>query len=495
MKNGLVKSVFWVTISEILFNLSGYIIHSVAGRILGPNDYGRYGIVITLTTMIIILIGNGVPTAMAKYLSEVFETNPKMIGAIKKKAIILQSIIIGLLTVIFFLLAPVLAWTLKDPTLTNLFRLSSLIIPAFAMSSFYFSYYTGLHKFNIQSLLKTLRSLFRVTIIVALAYFYKVPGAILGYVIAPFLTFIIGWCIDKFKIKTEIENQIKLNPDKAEVVFEYKKLMRYAWQIILFFLAYELFISIDLYLVKGILRDDYLTGIYNGALTVGRIPYYIFYALTVVLLPTISKSVSENNHKKTSQIIGNSLRLMLILLAPSIILMAYFSKPIIKIFYSAKYLAAAEPMAVLVYGVGFLTIFYVMSFVMNGAGKTKIPMLISIVGLVLNSILNYFFILKFGLMGSAWATTISSFLAMLLMVYFLYKEFKVVISIRSLMRVFLASGALYLASRAFPNENYYFIIWSAILLVFYFIFLYTLREVKKEDLNFFKSLIIKKKNH
>ena len=140
MKSNLAKSVFWVTVSEILFNLSGYVIHSVAGRVLGPDDYGRYGIVITLTTMIIILVGNGVPTAMAKYLSEVFEANPIMIGVIKKKAIILQSIIIGTLTVIFFLLAPVLAWALKDPTLTNLFRLSTLIIPAFAMSSFYFSY-------------------------------------------------------------------------------------------------------------------------------------------------------------------------------------------------------------------------------------------------------------------------------------------------------------------------------------------------------------------
>ena len=493
MKSNLAKSVFWVTVSEILFNLSGYVIHSVAGRVLGPDDYGRYGIVITLTTMIIILVGNGVPTAMAKYLSEVFEANPIMIGVIKKKAIILQSIIIGTLTVIFFLLAPVLAWALKDPTLTNLFRLSTLIIPAFAMSSFYFSYYTGLHKFNIQSLLKTLRSLFRVTIIVALAYFYRVPGAIIGYVIAPFLTFIIGWCIDKFKVKAEIKHQTKLKSEKAEVAFEYKKLMNYAWQIVLFFLAYELFISIDLYLVKGILRNDYLAGIYNGALTVGRIPYYVFYALTVVLLPAISKSTSENNHTKTSQIIGNSLRLMLILLAPAIILMAYFSQPIIKIFYSARYLAAAEPMAVLVYGVGFLTIFYVMSFVMNGAGKTKIPMIISIIGLTLNSVLNYFFIQRFGLMGSAWATTISSFLAMLLMVYFLYREFRVVISIKSLLRVIIASGGLYLASTLFPNENYYFIIWSIVLLAFYFIFLCILGEIKKDDISYFRNIILKKK--
>ena len=79
MKSNIAKSALWVTVSEIFFNLSGFIIHSILGRILGPADYGRYGLVVTLTTMVIVLIGNGIPTAMAKYISEVFETNPRMV--------------------------------------------------------------------------------------------------------------------------------------------------------------------------------------------------------------------------------------------------------------------------------------------------------------------------------------------------------------------------------------------------------------------------------
>jgi O-antigen/teichoic acid export membrane protein len=41
MSSNLAKSALWVTISEILFNLSGFVIHSVLGRFLGPADYGR----------------------------------------------------------------------------------------------------------------------------------------------------------------------------------------------------------------------------------------------------------------------------------------------------------------------------------------------------------------------------------------------------------------------------------------------------------------------
>ncbi|MGB5018305.1 MAG: oligosaccharide flippase family protein, partial [Candidatus Moraniibacteriota bacterium] len=69
MSNSLSRSLVWLTIAEMLFNISGYVIHAVAGRILGPADYGRYALVITLTTTVIILIGNGIPTAMSRYLS------------------------------------------------------------------------------------------------------------------------------------------------------------------------------------------------------------------------------------------------------------------------------------------------------------------------------------------------------------------------------------------------------------------------------------------
>ena len=72
---------------------------------------------------------------------------------IKKQALKLQILIISAITLLFFLAAPLIARILGDLSLTNLFRLSTLIIPAFASASFYFYYYTGIHHFNLQSIL------------------------------------------------------------------------------------------------------------------------------------------------------------------------------------------------------------------------------------------------------------------------------------------------------------------------------------------------------
>lgn len=492
-KQNLAKSTVFLIISELIYNLSGYLIHSFVGKVLGPADYGRYGLVVTMTTMVIILIGNGIPTAMSKYISEIFETNPGLVLTIKRQAIILQSILITFITVIFYFCSPLIADALGDPTLIPLFKISTLIIPTFAAASFYFSWFTGLHKFNTQSIQKTLRSIFRVLFIIGLAVIYKLPGTIYGYVLSAFAVFLVGFLQDELKFTRKLKKAAAEQDPNLPIDFAYQKLLNYAWQIIIFFLAYELLISIDLYLVKGILHDDYLTGIYNAALTVGRIPYYIFYALTIMLLPVISKTTAAEDHAQTNAVIKQSMRLMTILLIPSVILMSQFASPIIRLFYNSKYAPAAQPMAILAYGVGFLTIFYVMSFVLNGAGKTKVTMWIAIWGLVLNSFLNYFLIKSYGLVGSAVATTITSFATMIAIMYYIQKDFGVILKFENIVKMLFAGVLMFFASHFFSQGKFIFLLWSVILFAGYLILLYFMKEITQQDFDYLLQTVSKKK--
>lgn len=486
MSRFFVKSFFWITLSEIIYNFSAYVIHSGMGRILGPAEYGRYGIVITLTTMIVVLIGQGVPTAMAKYLGEIFDTKVGLIPIIKKQTAKIQFILIGTVTVIFFLLAPVISFLLNDKTLTPLFQLSAFIIPAFALASFYFYYYTGLHEFKIQAWLKTSRAFFRVLFILGLAWLLKfkgqaLQGAIIGYILAPLSIFLEANLLDKFK---------KI---KSKGFFDWRKLLRYAWPMTLFLIAYEFLITIDLYLVKGILHDDRLTGLYNGAITVGRIPYFLFYALTIIILPAVSKSTSRKDHADTKKLVSQSLRLMVMFLAPIAILMSVYSAPILQLFYGKKFLDAALPMSILMSGVVFLTIFYVMAFALNGAGKVKVPMMIAFLGLATNILLSYFFIQKYDILGAAMATSITSFIAMALILVYSYNFFGYLFKFSSFLKIIFASTIIYFLSTFFPSSHYAFILWLAIIFTIYILILFILREFDASDFETVKQLLKKKK--
>lgn len=491
MSRHVARSVMWLTLSEIVFNVAGYVIHSAVGRILGPEDYGRYGIIVTLTTMIVVLVGNGIPSAMSKYISEIFDTHSEQVRAIRNTALRLQVILMTGVTVLFFLCAPITAWLLGDATLTPLLQLSSLIIPAFAAASFYFSYFTGLHQFEVQAFLKTLRSLARVVLIISLAYVFGVTGTVVGYIIAPLIVFSAALYADKVFFKNKPWNKTS----QIEKNFSQKKLLRFAWPMTLFMLFYEFLISIDLFLVKKLLTDDYLTGIYNASITLSRVPYFLFYALAIVLFPMLSKASSQNNIEAMQGIVSRVIRLQIFLLAPIAALMIAYAQPLITLFYGQQYGDAVAPFQFLVIGSVFLTLVYIMSYAFSGVGRVKIPMIISAIGLIAITTLGILTIQLWGLQGAALSTTLVCAVLALVTMVVSTRVFDIVFPWKALMASVGISTALYILARVLPHDSLAFLFLGPILFVAFFMILSVTNILTKEDIQPFRALFASSKNN
>ncbi len=482
----LVRASIWLLLAEMAFAISGYIVHSVLGRVLGPADYGRYALAITLSTMVVVLIGRGVPISMSKYLSEIFKKDKNQIPIIRKNALAVQLILIVVVTTLYFLLAPVFATLLNDPTLTPLFQLSSLIIPAFALASFYVYYFVGIQQFQKQAFLKFFRSFAKVVFIIPLAVIFAVPGAVVGHFLAPLAVFIVAFIADPYK-------KLKSKNIQSKSEITWKKLIKFAWPITLFMIFFEIMISIDLFMVKGILQDDSLTGFYNAAITLARIPFYLFYFLTLILLPKISETTSQGLNKETKNLMNKSMRFLFMLLIPFVFLLSAFAPSAVLFFYGENFIPAYLPMQILAFGVGFLTVFYALAFVLNGAGKNRIPMWITFSGMVTNTILGFFLIQQYGIMGAAVATSITSLLVMFVIIYFSQKNVAKFINYIKLLKYFLASIVIYFIAISFlPQGKFMFILWGGILFAVYLLFLYIFKEIKQEDWTMFRDSLKKK---
>lgn len=486
MSTSLSRSLLWLTLAEVLFNLSGYIIHAVAGRVLGPADYGRYGLVVTLTTTVIILIGNGIPTAMSRYLSEIFESNPERVFALKRTAIRLQGILMGVVTVVFFFLSPIIAQLLGDPTLTPLFQLSSLIIPSFAAASFYYYYFTGIHEFSTQAVLKSFRSIARLVIIIGLTLAFGLSGSLWGYILAPLTVFFLGLWFDA-------KSRSRFLGESNTPHFPWQNLFASAWPITLFLLFYEIFISVDLYLVKILLESDTQTGLYNAALTLGRIPYYLFYALSIVLLPTLAKLKGAGNHEEISRVMTNALRYSAIILVPTAILLAVYGEPIITLFFGQKFVSATASLQILAGGLSFLTVFYVVASGLIGLGRASLAMWLALIGTLLNIALNMFLTPMFGILGAAWATTISSVIVTVATLALLQVFVKTPIHFGELLKIALAGIVLFLGTKIFPVVPSFFLVPAILLGLIYMVLLFFFRVLTREDLDAALSVFLRKK--
>ena len=485
------RSLVWLTVSEIAFNVAAYVVHSVVGRVLGPADYGRYGLVVTFTTMIIVLIGNGIPTAMSKYLSEVLEANPERIAAIKRQTMLLQTVLIGAVTAVFFLASPLIAALLHDETLTPLFRMSSLVIPAFAAASFYHYYLIGLHLFRLQAIVKIIRSFARVGCIALAALYFGLDGAIAGYILAPLLTFLAVAVIDELYIKRRL--RLGERAIGAEYRFPAKTLLAYAGPLTLFLIFYELILTIDLYFVKALLQDDHLTGLYNAAITVGRIPYYLFAALAMILLPAISKTTAERNDVETKSLVERSLRLLALILFPLVALLSAYANEILHLFYGNRYDGAAAAMQVFAIGVGFLTVFYVLAFALNGAGQVRIPLRLSIAGFLGMVALNFALIPALGIVGAALATTIVSGILMVAVLTYTETHFHARLSLGLIAYSFIGSVMIaFLALHVLPRGSWSFIVSGLVLTVLYYCLLRIIGALTDDDIAPLLKLLKKK---
>jgi PST family polysaccharide transporter len=473
---------FWLGFAEILFYISGFIVQSAAGHILGPTDYGIFGLIVTLTILIASLIGNGIPIAMSKFLSGSLSKKPHLIHTIKRKAALAQFVLMSIVTAIFFFGAPVIAWTLRDATLVPLLRISAFIIPCFAADAFYFYYYTGIHQFNMQSVLKSFRSFLRVTLIVGLGYFLSLQGFITGYIYVPLSVFILAFIIDKLVYARRF-------PNKPVGNFSIRKLLSYAAPITGFLVLYQAMVSLNLFAVKAILQDNYLTGLFNGALTIAQIPSYLFYALTIVLLPIISHAVAEKNHRKATEAVNMALRMMTILLVPVIALSIGFAGPLLAFFFGAPFAAGAGALRFLAFGIGLLTLFYVMSFAFQGAGLVKTPLKVAFWGMLLNGLLNIAMIKPLGLIGSGLATCITAFFVLAALFYYLRRDFSAGLKLLTAGKIFFSGLIIFAISLFLPGNHLLFIPFGGFLFLLYFGFLYLLKEFGPADLQLLKDMI------
>ena len=214
--------------------------------------------------------------------------------------------------------------------------------------------------------------------------------------------------------------------------------------------------------------------------------------MTVFLLPMVSRKSAGNNLTNAKEIIDNALRIMLIFLTPMVILLSVYAPQTLELLYGEKYLTGALPMSVLVWGVGFLTIFYVLSFAANGGGKTLMAMWISFFGLALNIILNYILIIKMGILGSAIATSIASFIVMLAMLYYIRKHFGASFDFKEILKVLMAGIILYALALFIPAGKYSFILWGLGLFSLYLGLLYALKGIVSADLKIFTKILRKK---
>ncbi|MDP6670491.1 MAG: polysaccharide biosynthesis C-terminal domain-containing protein, partial [archaeon] len=248
----------------------------------------------------------------------------------------------------------------------------------------------------------------------------------------------------------------------------------------------------DLLMVKALLPIDIANtqaAYYTVASTISKLPFYAVLAITSVLLPVISHWSHRERLDKVRFYIRETNRYTIMLIALPVVAVSATAKPLVELLFKVTYAPAAIPLSILIFGISFFALFSVLSSIVAGHGKPSVVAIVSFLALVLDFGLNLVLIPTHGLVGAAFASTISMFFALALLSAYVLFSFKALCSIKSFARILFAAAVTYVAALALPFTGYAILLTYIIVSLIYLIVLFLSRELEAKDFTLAREII------
>ena len=442
----------------------GYALNLWVAKTFGPDQYGMYGFVMQILLWVEIVIINGLPYSVQKFVS----SNRSKAFGILRTATRMQLIVSIGLFLIAFGTVPWIAKLFRDMRLNLYLRIAFIDILFYGFFHLLASFQNGLKNFDKQAILFVLYNVSKLGFVIL---FVTHTGALEGAFMANIAASILG-AATGFIIMGKRERQ---------PLYPVKPLIRFTGPSLSYFLMLNLFFSIDLWFVKYFLEDS-VSGHYVAARLIAWIPYYLFLGLSGTVLPAVSADLQANNTEKARKIIKEAIRFLILAAAPICVLTTQHAESIITLLFRTEYLPGSQILKILIWGMASLSLFSLLTTVINAENRPKISLIITTFCVVLDSILNLITVPKYGAMGGAFSTTVSISLGVIVTLFYIYKRFHVGLAWISILRIGFAAISIWFVSRQIRMEGTEFIGMMLVQLLIYSGILIITREIRWKDI-------------
>jgi O-antigen/teichoic acid export membrane protein len=392
----VLKNSFFNTSRAFISGIGGLFFSVILARLLMPELFGIYALAIAVC-FFTLQLDPGTGYATIRYVSYALGRNNESLARGYFRFLLKVRLILGFA---FSLSLAILA----KPLAFRVFDKPELFIPLEVLSVFIFLFFLtdlldccfeAFQNFKYPAVRHAIYEFAKFGLVIPFVitgFFY---GIFIGLTIAAFVTFIVMFSALRRKYGVLFRGEV------AEI--EKRRVIRF-----LGFMSIGSFSGVIFSYVDIIMLGIFLPAEYAGYYKAGTTIIFGIAGLTAisgVLFPVFTQLEGESLEDAFKKVFKYSS----ILSFPFAVSLAYFSGQIISVVYGVEYLPAALTLLIL----SPIIIFNSTNFFGNLFGAKEKPeysTAVSIISMSLNVVLNYFLILRFGMIGAAIATTISRFL-------------------------------------------------------------------------------------
>jgi O-antigen/teichoic acid export membrane protein len=415
-----------VFLADMMILPTGLLTTAYLTRRLGPEGYGLFILAATVIAWVEWSVAALFSRTTIKFVSEAQDWRP--VGAAVVWLHLVTSVAAMLLLA---LLAGPLAALLHEPHLAGYLRLFSLDIPLFSLAQAHRNILVGIGGFRERALASAGRWVTRLFAIVLLVQLgFSIPGAIVGSIAASFVELVIG--------------RIYIRPSMWRPAgFSVRPLWGYAVPLLFAAVLLRMFDKLDLVTLKALGASAEQAGNYGAAQSLSLIPGILAFSFSPLLLSTLTRLLLNGEAEAARNLGRDAMRLVLGIF-PFAALVAGAAPEIVRLIFGQRFLSAAAPLALLIFGAVALMMISVVSAILIGSGKPGWAVVLAALLIPLTLTGCLYLIPAFDLRGAALATTLSAAVGAIASMLVVKRLWGLLPSASTLLRSFLLSTMAYI---------------------------------------------------
>jgi O-antigen/teichoic acid export membrane protein len=400
MNRSLSSGVLSVVSAKIVILVVGIVTTPILFRLLEPAGFGDYSFLMSVFSIYMIFVSSGIADGVRKFLAEdrsMSDWEPHVVGYYFRLALLFA--LTGAFLMIVSSQTGLVARLFGEEYTPYFYGLALLVV------SVQFQTYSRktLMGFGLERYSEPLNVLDKVTFVgvsIPLIYFgFGVAGALAGHAVASIVVGAVGL--------TLIHQQVSLSSvfRTAPSNFPRKKMLTFnSMSIVLLFMLSSLY-HIDVVMLQHF-RESADVGNYRAALTLAEFLWFVPLALQTVYVHSTSELWSRNQTRKISSLASKTTRYTFLLTGIMAVGLAALADVAVPIYFGPDATPAIEPLLLLLPGaLGFALARPVLA-ISQGQGTLRYPVAATAGAAVINVVLNFLLIPRFGMHGAAVATSI-----------------------------------------------------------------------------------------
>lgn len=485
------KNASWNFATNLVTKLGGLAFTIILARMLTPEFFGVYNLVLSVVIIALIFTDAGVNNTLLRYLSEYIDKNKALSRSYFRYLWKIKFVLVILVIIILALISKILAINIfQKPVILVPLLFSLIYIAALSFTNFFKSVFYSLKDLKGVFFLEILFELSKILFVFLMLYTLSNEFAVAGIFIALSFSFLLVFLLLSILLwKKKYIFFGKVYPVPR------KRILHYLAPMTLVSISLTVLASVDTIMLGRFVNAEHI-GYYRVALSM-IFSITPFFAFTNVLLPVLTRV-----HGKTEIAFEKISRYLIMLTLPAALGVLIIARYFILAIYGGEYLPATPPL----YSLAFLIIIYPLSnlysIIFQSKEKTNILLKSVLITLVMNIFLNYTLIKYFltisqeyAILGAGIATLSSNFFYALSLATMSKKQFKTKLPLKFFTKSLFAGAimaAFLLYFQFYFDMNIYLGILEIILgAIIYFTILFLIKGITKQDFELIKSLIKK----